>query len=286
MKQAIVIILKKIGLFRYIKDIKDTIEYYLTTKESYYKQMDILYANFDLKDKMVYDIGAADDGVESFIRSGASKVIGIEPSERLYKRLLKKYKHNNNVQLLNIAIGSENTKKEMIVCNSRYFSTFSEDQVNIIKNHEGCKNLEFYKKEEVKMCKLDTIIEKYGLPYFCKIDVEGYEFEVFSGLSKKIPLISFEYNTSLIEKTERCILLLEKLGEYEFNFADSTSEDMRCDRWINSEKIIKELRNLDNIKMTYGDVYARLKIDDVSEVETVMRLSKPVRNLNTSRGNK
>lgn len=269
MRQRVVIILKKIGIFRYVKDFVDTLRYHFISRVEYYNQEEEVYSIFDLQDKIVYDIGTADDGVESFLRSGAKKVIGIEPGKKFYKRIYRKYRNNEKVKLLNIAVGEEDTKKEMIVCNSGYFSTFSEDQVRIVKENEASKNLEFYKKEEVKMLKLDTIIEENGIPYFCKIDVEGYELQVLKGLSKKIPIISFEYNTSLIKNAEKCILLLEELGEYEYNFTERLRVDMKLDEWVGPLEMVKALNTLNYDEMAYGDVYARLKDDNLhSKIKT------------------
>ena len=43
------------------------------------------------------------------------------------------------------------------------------------------------KSYEVPVDTLDNMIEKYGTPKFIKIDVEGYEYEVLQGLTKKVP---------------------------------------------------------------------------------------------------
>jgi FkbM family methyltransferase len=40
---------------------------------------------------------------------------------------------------------------------------------------------------EVPMRTLDELIREYGVPDFCKIDVEGYEFGVIQGLSRPNP---------------------------------------------------------------------------------------------------
>jgi len=258
MKNEIVILLKKIKLYIPTKNIIDTIRYFLFSENDYYNKTDKMYSQFDLKDKIIYDIGAADNGIEPFLRVGAKKVIGVEPVIKFYKRLLRKYKNNDKVEILNIALGDKDEDKEFIICNSEYFSTFSKDQINMIKGSNECKNLEFYKKDKVQVRKLDTLIKKYGIPYFCKIDVEGYELEVLKGLTKKIPLISFEYNTLLINNTIQCIFQLEKIGEYEYNFTDTFNENMESKEWISSEKMIEILKKMDNTDMHFGDVYARL----------------------------
>jgi len=35
--------------------------------------------------------------------------------------------------------------------------------------------------------------DEYGLPHFCKIDVEGFEEQALAGLSRPLPVLSFEF---------------------------------------------------------------------------------------------
>jgi FkbM family methyltransferase len=207
---------------------------------------------------LVYDIGAADDGVEPFLKQGAKKVIGIEPVKAQYKILEKKYKNNKDVIVLNLAIGSKDGLEKMYICNSRYFSTFSKEQVDCINNQEETKNLEFYKEEMINILSLDTLIKKYGMPYFCKIDVEGYEPEVLSGLSKPIDLISFEYNTLFPNKAISCIEILEKLGEYEFNLMKNKENNIKNKEWVNADNMMEIVSKFNSDEMNFGDIYCRL----------------------------
>jgi hypothetical protein len=39
-------------------------------------------------------------------------------------------------------------------------------------------------------------VSTFQLPYYCKIDVEGWEYEVLLGFSHAIPLMSFEFHLS------------------------------------------------------------------------------------------
>jgi hypothetical protein len=165
------------------------------------------------------------------------------------------------VIVLKCAVGPENALKSINVCNSEYFSTFDEDQIRLLSKQGESRNLEWYKKEEVQMYTLDKLIELYGLPDFCKIDVEGYESSVFEGLSKKIPLISFEYNTLFINKAIDCIMKINKLGKgkYGFNFTRYVKGELGSSKWMNSQEIIAVIKNFVGEKMEFGDIYAKLK---------------------------
>jgi hypothetical protein len=60
---------------------------------------------------------------------------------------------------------------------------------------------------DVNVVTLDSLIKEYGTPDYIKVDVEGFDLEVLTGLSSQISLISFEFNTQegLIEISAECI---------------------------------------------------------------------------------
>ena len=52
---------------------------------------------------------------------------------------------------------------------------------------------------------LDQLIDRFGIPAICKIDVEGYEFEVLKGLFAANCHVSFEYIPATIALAIACI---------------------------------------------------------------------------------
>jgi FkbM family methyltransferase len=72
----------------------------------------------------------------------------------------------------------------------------------------------------VAVTTLEKAIEQFGLPVFCKIDVEGFEPEVLRGLSHRIPAMSLEYHCDEhgIERAKTCLNLLSKLGSGPIKF--------------------------------------------------------------------
>ena len=67
-----------------------------------------------------------------------------------------------------------------------------------------------------KSITLDKLIEDYGTPDLIKIDVEGGEHLVLLSLSKKTPLICFEWASEMNDITFNCLDHLQKLGYNEF----------------------------------------------------------------------
>ena len=117
------------------------------------------------------------------------------------------------------------------------------------------KDYSWKTQKHVNIITLDSLIQKYGLPDLCKIDVEGYELEVIKGLSKKIPIISFEMHIEIFNEMVECIEQIEKLGSVKFNFANINKEKLLLPNWVSSRKLYESI-SLGAIHLV-ADIYAR-----------------------------
>lgn len=113
----------------------------------------------------------------------------------------------------------------------------------------------------IPMSTLDLEISKHGLPKFCKIDVEGAEYQVISGLSQPIPILSIEYHATQddIHKKDLCLKKLESLGKYRFNFVVAGMNSFFLPQAVGRDSLIESLlaRSRSN-PHEYGDVFAFL----------------------------
>jgi Methyltransferase FkbM domain len=103
------------------------------------------------------------------------------------------------------------------------FNTLSNKWVGLLKKESQSRFDEMHEFKETKQVvttTLDKLIEQYGMPHYIKIDVEGFEKEVISGLHKKIAIIGFECN--LPEFTEETLWIIDHLSKINsgatFNF--------------------------------------------------------------------
>ena len=119
------------------------------------------------------------------------------------------------------------------------------------------RGIEWSERVSVKVVGIGELIREYGEPDFCKIDVEGYEEEVLSGLECPLKALSFEYLAQARERAERCIDLLEALGRYEYRI--SARETMRYTgaHSVSHEEVRSFLRSLRDGDSA-GDIYGRL----------------------------
>jgi len=198
----------------------------------------------------VFDVGANVGAHSKIFLDLGAKVIAIEPNDTLNKNFKN---FNKNLTLVNVAVGSKNDEKELMMYSECGHNT-------LIQNSPKVVEYAFLGKKKVKIVPLITLIKKYGVPKFMKIDVELYEFEVLSTLNeaKSLPkFIKFEYNPhltgELLKIGENCLDLLDKLG-YKFNYSKGTVHLLKFKEFVEKEQLKEKL----NKERIFCDVYASL----------------------------
>ncbi|MFA6486021.1 MAG: FkbM family methyltransferase [Candidatus Magasanikbacteria bacterium] len=233
-------------------------EYFLRVKLQFRKPINYIYSfsffkQFIGPNKLFFDIGAnVGNRTRVFNRLGV-KVVALEPQSNCADKLAKEFV-NKNVVIVRKGVGRGMGEMRMSVCtNVSSISTFSEDWKT-----GRFKNFKFDKEIVVPMTTLDKLIAEYGSPDFCKIDVEGYEFEVFAGLTKKIDCLNFEFTSEFFKNTIKCLERLIVIGFKEFNFTLGEEPFFILQSWVNKDMlhaIIEE--KIKNNTDLWGDIYAR-----------------------------
>ena len=207
---------------------------------------------------LCFDVGANIGKKTGLFLSLGAKVVCVEPQKNCIDILSEKFKDNKNVKIINTALGEKEDELDIFISPSDTVSTMSRDFIETT-SLERFKGIVWDKKEKVKVTTLDNIISEYGLPDYCKIDVEGYELEVLKGLTKKIKFISVEFTPELKNKTFECISTIDEIAEYEYNYSEGESHLFTFKKWKTSEEIIEFLRKNNDFRVSFGDLYARLK---------------------------
>lgn len=213
------------------------------------------YSKFVGDNKLFFDIGANIGFKTKVFRDIGVKVIAVEPQKDCLKILKNKFSKDSQVVLVDKGISNQKCiLKIKISSTSSGIATFSDKW-----QKEGRFNKYIYDKEQdVNMITMDDLINNYGIPDFCKIDVEGYEYEVISGLTKKIPCISFEFTSEFFDSTVKILNFLNNLGFKEFNFGTGEKMELRLKEWTGLENIIKVISGeIKNNSDLWGDIYAK-----------------------------
>lgn len=204
---------------------------------------------------LVFDVGAnVGNRVEAFLACNA-EIIAIEPQPMCVEILQQKFK--DKIIIENVGLSDIEGILEMKIANDSTISSFSTDY--IAKTKERFRYSKWENSISVKVTTLDNLIAKYGIPKFCKIDVEGFELQVLKGLHTSIPLISFEYCVpEMHEQAISCIQYLHQLNpKATYNYSIAESMIWTLDNWIDFESFIEHVNSEEFNNTLFGDIYIK-----------------------------
>lgn len=221
------------------------------------------YAMFVQQGDLCFDIGANIGDKTASLSNLGARVVAVEPQRFCIAMLRKRYSNQPNITVLHQAVAANIGEMQLFVANEHRYSTLSQDVIQSwLSQYPGLSQRSLGRRqrkiEHVPVTTLDSLIQHYGLPDFCKIDVEGFEIEVLNGLSQPLPCLSFEYNPHWIPKALQCVDRLTELGGYEFNYSAGETLSLVLPQWVHPEEIKKILATSLVDKTHCGDVYARL----------------------------
>lgn len=160
-----------------------------------------------------FDIGANRGDATVVGLEKGYKVIALEPAPRIYKELVSNFIYNPNVIPLKLAVSD--TSDEVVE-----FYEAQEDGLSSLEKSWLTDEAMPYNGKPFRTIKATTItIDKlagiYGEPDLIKIDVEGAEWVVLRGMTRKMGTLTFEWTQETLDEHEAQLKYLEELG-YEF----------------------------------------------------------------------
>ena len=223
------------------------------------KQLVRFYCQFIQPGDLCFDIGAhVGNRIWAWSRIGAT-VVGVEPQPALMRWLQRFFGRSAHVSLRQEAVGAEIGRAMMFVSSKNpTVTTLSQEWLSAVKQDPSFASVSWETAVTTPVTTLDQLIKEYGMPVFCKIDVEGFELEVLQGLSQPIQTLSFEYIAAATEIAHACVDRLQTLGVYEFNWSPGEKQQLQFSTWRTASEIHTQINHFAGKTGQSGDIYARL----------------------------
>lgn len=206
---------------------------------------------------LVFDIGAHVGSRSRTLSQLGARVVAVEP-QPLFADFLGRHLAKDLIALERVAVGRESGEIDLHI-SSRHptVTSISTAFVETAGRTAGFSSVEWDRTVRVPMVTLAELVERHGLPDFCKIDVEGAEADILTGVDEPLPLVAFEYIPAMPELTDAALATLEARGRYRFNRVVGETHRFVEPDWIGLDELRTQIRRLPRDAPS-GDIYARL----------------------------
>jgi len=213
------------------------------------------YSQLLPKGALVFDIGANVGTMTTIFVSLGAKVVAVEPNPDCATHI-ERTTSRDAVEVLQAAVGETNGVAELQISDrkDKMSSLSTEWREAVSKGNQDYIGL-WNRKLKVPMITLDSLVQKYGLPFYIKVDVEGYEEQVLQALSTCPPLLSFEFNTTFLDTTLRT-LDNKIFDQASFNYTLIDPVKFELESWVNRDALKNTMLSLKSAS-GLGDIFAR-----------------------------
>jgi FkbM family methyltransferase len=222
------------------------------------REMRKLYARFVKAGDLAFDIGAHVGNRTRGLAALGCRVVAVEPQPDFARLLRTLFGRSARIEIIEAAIGARAGRMSLSISERTPTVTTVAAEWRAARSREAeFGGVRWNRSVDVETTTLDSLIVRWGVPAFVKIDVEGAEPAVLDGLTQAVPALSFEYVPSAPGEVRACVDRLGALGSYLFNWSVGESFTLESQTWLSGDELLASLATARGQQRS-GDVYARL----------------------------
>jgi FkbM family methyltransferase len=206
---------------------------------------------------LVFDVGANLGSYAEIFASLGARVIALEPNPDCVSHIRRSYP-GELIDVVGTAVGSTAGVATIRLAERSDMSSMSAEWINSIQEAQRIDDSVWARQLTVPVITLDSLVQRYGVPKFIKIDVEGFEENVLNGLSTQPPILSFEFNTNFLDAAVRCLRSLNRGRDCLFNFVIGEPFKFALSEWVEVDQLRLKLESLEKA-LGYGDIFVKQK---------------------------
>lgn len=210
------------------------------------------YGPFVSKGDLCFDIGAHVGDVTAAFLGLGGRVVAVEPQASCVEQLHRSFDGDGRVTIVPAAVSDRSGTIALAICEEA--TTISTVSDRWRRDGRFARDYRWSRLENVPALTLDQLVATYGVPAFCKIDIEGHDAVALRGLTSPIPQLSFEFAKEFPEHVDEAVRHLVKIGTPRFNFALGESRRLVLPDWVGGDDILSAIAALED-PLAWGDVY-------------------------------
>ncbi len=212
----------------------------------------------------VFDIGGnCGDKTDVFLSAGARRILLIEPDPHWSKIHQWRFQGDHRVTRCECAVSSSNgTAVLQRFAPGSPLNTLENRWVEAIGSSNGrFEPQSLQDSTEVQAFTVEALANRYWLPDYCKVDVEGHELSVLRGIQQLPRLLSLEFNLPEFEtELKECLhLISSRWPTSNLNFVTEYGRGFELSSWRDSNGLLSALGTM---KPRYLELFVAQDIND------------------------